>query len=547
VKYYLLIALSLLLTLAACNNKPVKKIAAKPIFKESPMDTVYAALRPSVQKFDIDNNKASIVKAANGTQILIPANCFVNENDELVTGTISLEIVEAFSLKDFITAGLATMSGNRLLQSNGMMYINAKAGNASLQLGKGAAVSVSMPIMSQNNGFQMFTGDGSNWAVDSSMGEVDYSIPLPLNLLYPQGNRYLWHCLGSYENGKDRWAYYDTSVISFTNPKFDNTIIATEEFRNRVWELTMMTERMSYFVDRDYYFDKVDCFGQKDNLDLFKVYYSFPNRSFRESDSIAKELYIDYFNANEKKMEAFCKEVNEHKRRYYSNWTDTNYYFDFRKVSMKENYMDVLKYFPPNDSKEIKRINDHGVNLNASNAYNLLKAKGVEAKEINEILNYNFRRQAIIGMLQREKDAGADEEKLSKLYQSTLFSVTKMGWINCDRFYEDPSAANAAIYVNNSSNNNLKFIDCSLVIPDMNVRLTAFPFKSDSYSFTKKDGPYTKLPIGKLAVIVGIAIQHDSVFFASQKIRIKDGLQINLPMKYINTSSLKDSLQIALK
>jgi hypothetical protein len=214
---------------------------------------------------------------------------------------------------------------------------------------------------------------------------------------------------------------------------------------------------------------------------------------------------------------------------------------------MKENYMDVLKAFPPNNSKEIKRINDYGVNLNASNAYDLLKAKGVEAKEINEILNYNFRRQAIIGMLQREKEAGVDKEKLSKLYQSTLFSVTTMGWINCDRFYEDPSAAKAAIYVNNSANNNLKFIDCSLVIPDMNVRLSAFPFKADSYAFTKKDGPYTKLPIGKGAVIVGIAIQHDSVFFASQKIRIKDGLQINLQMKYINTSSLKDSLQIALK
>jgi hypothetical protein len=546
-KSYLLIAFSFLLLLQSCTDDPNKKIIIKPAFKQSPLDSVYADLRPKIQTFTIDNKKATIVKAVNGTAILVPANCFVDGNGDMVTGNVKLEIVEAFSLADFIISGLATISGDKMLISNGMIYINATSGDTRLQLSKGAALSVSMPTMNYAGGFQMFTGDGTDWKVDSAMTETDYTMPLPLNLLYPQGNSYLWHCLTSYPNGDDKWAYYDTTVISFTDPKYENTIIATPEFQRRVWQLSIMTMKMSYFVNRDYYFDKADCFDQKDNNDLFKVYYDYPNRSFAVSDSIARKMYIDYFNANEDKIAAFCEEVNKHKREYYTNWTDTNYYFDFRKTSLKDDYMADVKFFPPPNTKEIKHINDHGINLNAANAFDLLKAKGVDEKEINEILTYNFQRDAIIKMLQRQKDARADKEKIAKMYESTLFSVTTMGWINCDRFFDDPSAGKAEMYVSNGSGTDLKFIDCSLVIPEMNVRLSAYEDQPGRYSFTQKDGRYIKLPIGKAAVIVGVAVQHDSLFFASQKITIKDGYAVSLPMHYTNSKALNDSLKIALK
>lgn len=66
------------------------------------------------------------------------------------------------------------------------------------------------------------------------------------------------------------------------------------------------------------------------------------------------------------------------------------------------------------------------------------------------------------------------------------------------------------------------------------------------YSFTQENGPYTKLPIGKEAVIIGVSIQNDSVFYASQKINIEDNLKLNVNMKYVPKSSLNDSLAFAL-
>ena len=79
----------------------------------------------------------------------------------------------------------------------------------------------------------------------------------------------------------------------------------------------------------------------------------------------------------------------------------------------------------------------------------------------------------------------------------------------------------------------------------MNVRLSAYQDQQGKYSFTQKNGQYIKLPIGKQAVIVGVSMRHDSAFFASSKIVIKDGIRVNLPLTY--TKNLNDSLQVALK
>lgn len=533
------------LLLIACSHGDNKKTNSLSAFKPTAMDSAYGKIRPQLQHFTVNTGKTNIIKASNGTEIMLPAECFVNADGEIIKGNVQVEIVEAFSLKDFISSGLATISNDKLLISNGMMYINAKAGDEQLQVKKETPLTVSMPTMNSNNGFQMFMGDGTNWNVDSTMTEEEYAITLPLNLLYPEGNKELYYCITYFGSKDETYHIYDSSIMNVTAGKYENTIIATGEFKRRYYSLVQMMNSMSYFINRDYYY-KQNCENRKFNYDIFKVYFDHPNRSFRELDSIAKKMYTDYFKMNKERIAAFCDSVNVYLRSYYSNWTDTNYYFDFRKTSLEEDYMGVLKYFPPKDTKEIRQFNNHGVNLNNANAFEQLKTKGIDTKEINDLLTYNYKRQNMIKILQKQKDAIADRDKLSKMYESTVFSVTKMGWINCDRFFDDPSAGKAEMYVSNMGTS-LPFMDYSLVIPDMNVRLSAYEQKPGIYSFTQKDGRYIKLPVGKAAVVIGVSVQHDSVFFASKKITIKDGLIINLPIQYIDKATLGDSLSVALK
>jgi len=83
-------------------------------------------------------------------------------------------------MEDFITSGLATQSNGQLLISNGMINIDVTVGGETVALAEGKELTVSMPTMGKNmKGFQMFTGDGQNWEVDSSMILEDGLIAVP--------------------------------------------------------------------------------------------------------------------------------------------------------------------------------------------------------------------------------------------------------------------------------------------------------------------------------------------------------------------------------
>jgi hypothetical protein len=523
--------------IVSCTGDKNKGVQTAPAFKQSPLDSAYATIRPAIQTFTIDNKKTNTIKAARGTEILIPAGSLVTADGKPVENA-QLEVVEAFSLDEFVTSGLATISNGQLLISNGMAYINAKAGNENLQLKEGASLTVSMPTMSNPAGFQLFTGDGSNWTVDSSMTNIDYMINLPSDLIWKHVYQYYW--FGDYR----KCVVIDSNIIAFRDKKYENTVIATEEFYARFYTLAFMMERMSYLINPMYY-KEFDCADEKFNHDIWKVYFDHPTRSLRESDSVVKSMFVNYFNTNKEKLTAFFKEVNEHARERFG-LADSSYYFDIKNNSVEEYFMMPLKWFPLDDYKKLNPYNDHGVNLDAPNAHEQLMAKGLNDKEINDLLKYHFIRKNRIIQLQREYDAMANHDKMQTLYES-VFSVKKLGWINCDRFLDDPTAGKAEMFVSATLQNKTDYVDYSLIIPELNVRLSAFMDKSGRYTFTKNAEPYTKLPIGRNAVITAVSMQKDSLYFGSQKIKITDGLTVNLAMKPVTKKSLKDSLLIALR
>ena len=61
----------------------------------------------------------------------------------------------------------------------------------------------------------------------------------------------------------------------------------------------------------------------------------------------------------------------------------------------------------------------------------------------------------------------------------------------------------------------------------------------DTYSFTKKEDGYRKLPVGEDAFLVAISYKNNKSYFGKQKIKIpKDG-QIELTMEKANQDEIK--------
>lgn len=102
-----------------------------------------------------------------GTIVLGKANCFVDENNQAVTGKIDLTLQEAYHIADFVNGNLTTLHNGKPLESGGMLNILASQNGKALQLKSGSELQVSAPNFKKQNNMSLFEGvvaDNSiNW------------------------------------------------------------------------------------------------------------------------------------------------------------------------------------------------------------------------------------------------------------------------------------------------------------------------------------------------------------------------------------------------
>ena len=542
--FKLFIAGLFLAVISACGSKN-ETVVQRVSFQETPMDTVYQALRPEVQKFKVQATETQKVKSKNGTEVLIPAHSFMDGFGNRVSGEVEVNIIEAVELTDFLTSNLQTLSNNRVLESAGMLFIDAKSEGKSLRLAENQQISISMPMMKEGEGFQMFTGfpnqDGSiNWIEDSSSNK-DYLIPFPGELLYEE--------LTVDDAGYYLWGYWsvliDSTKYDPRNPEFANTFIHTREFRDRLWELHYGTILISTLLNKDLNWDEHTDLSwrkfykiAKIDYQLFDLYYSNLNTNIEILDSTATAIVHGFLDSDE-----FNELLNNREKNRYENW-----YFSYGWFSDDIEVMKSWITFGEDGARgNVPTFKDYGVDLSSDNAYDQLITNGASSQEALMMINIEKERNAYISEVKRIKEAIEKKAEVQKLAQETVFATSQLGWINCDRFLNDPSAGKAEIIVSIDSDVELEYTDCSLIIPDLNVKLSAFPYGEKQYSFTQANGAYTQLPIGKEALIIGLSTVNGKCFYSYQKIKIEDGTSVTLKMEETDKSELKDKLEEILE
>jgi hypothetical protein len=233
------------------------------------------------QNFRVNPKASQVIVGKSGTMILIPDNAFEDANGNAVKGKVKMEIVEGIKNADIIKMNLGTMSDQGPLETGGMIYVNAFSENGdTLKLADGKKLDIEMPTDNKKPGMKLWNGivqhDGSiSWTnpqalkenlrpVPVSSLEEKKDVPVAKEPAMMPAEKKHWGGLMkvfgteriSYQKWDDksqRW--YDAKdgttddsnavaiasadgksveIVNLADEKFENTNIATAEFRSRL-------------------------------------------------------------------------------------------------------------------------------------------------------------------------------------------------------------------------------------------------------------------------------------------------------------------------
>ncbi len=111
-----------------------------------------------LQVFKISADKDTLLECKEGTTIDIPAFSFVDSNGELVDGEVEFVVTEYYQLEHIMEANLSTTSGDKLLETGGMLNLRASAKGETVKIQEGKSIELGFPRKKEKRGMQLFSG-----------------------------------------------------------------------------------------------------------------------------------------------------------------------------------------------------------------------------------------------------------------------------------------------------------------------------------------------------------------------------------------------------
>jgi mono/diheme cytochrome c family protein len=135
-------------------------------------DTSGTGLEPFV--LTIDPEKDTTVVTPNGIVLDIPQGAFVDSLGAAITTPVRVTLLEAFDPLEIMKAGLGTMSGDTLLETGGMFYLDAHANGVKVGVDPTKPLTAMVPANEAKEAMQLYEG------VKRDNGVIDWRNPKPL-------------------------------------------------------------------------------------------------------------------------------------------------------------------------------------------------------------------------------------------------------------------------------------------------------------------------------------------------------------------------------
>ncbi|MDT8412357.1 MAG: hypothetical protein RQ875_07850 [Vicingaceae bacterium] len=126
------------------------------------------------QQFTINTAIDTVIETQGGIVMYIPKGSFLDDNGNTITGNVDFEVKEALNTAQIVMGGLSSMSGDKLLESGGMFYINARQDGKTVKINPEHGIYTEVPTDEVNPNMQLFEGK----RMDN--GSIDWINPTPL-------------------------------------------------------------------------------------------------------------------------------------------------------------------------------------------------------------------------------------------------------------------------------------------------------------------------------------------------------------------------------
>ena len=373
-------------------RKPKNPITDSVYVPTDNIEDLFALLKQEPQQYCINPTRDTVLVGEQGTILYFKANSIAVPKG--IDTCVVICLTEMFRKSDMILNNVTTLANGKILESQGMIKVEAKVGGASLDLNKGSDYIVMIPTDTIVPGLSVFNGDEAhdmlNWLVNTNADLRNFTP----EMLIGCGD---WLC--GYLQGCSRCKYMFNKPANFfcrckrVDEGFRGIFSNAQHQRNRSFRncqrILRKTERQNRKIDRqikkgnfnptaftgidtnsptiDYSFDRCQRI-----IDLFKK-YGVDNIAALV-DAINQPMYEKYgvTNINDLK-EALRKEEQEKKE---ARLRDMEFKYNDKNISFEDlNYYiynqnalgwsNIDKIIGNNNQVEFK------VNLNASEDTNV--------------------------------------------------------------------------------------------------------------------------------------------------------------------------------
>ncbi len=147
---------------------------------------VFKNFKKSPQVFLIKSNRDTTIFCKEGTSIKIKANSIISEHSgDLMLEVVKLEVEEYYKISDMVFAQLTTTSGDKILETGGMLHISATANNEKCTVKPGMAIEIGYPYSVKKDKMVLFEGERSGNLIDWKLANMtdDVKISNELTLI----------------------------------------------------------------------------------------------------------------------------------------------------------------------------------------------------------------------------------------------------------------------------------------------------------------------------------------------------------------------------